>query len=443
MSIQARNAIEPAGNAVKIARWSPAKRIALRFCVSYFVLFSLTNQICGSFFPIPKLNFPDLSTLWPTRQVVLWTAAHIFHISPPPSYLETGSGDRTWDWLLAFCLLVLSVAVTAVWSLFDRKRDSYTTLYAWFRIFVRFALASQMFVYGMAKVVPLQMPFPSLTRLVEPFGNFSPMGVVWASVGASPAYETFAGCAEVLGGFFLIFPRTVTFGALICLVDMIQVFMLNMTYDVPVKLFSFNLVVMSLVLLAPDFGRLADFFFFSRTAAGASEAQPFRTHRGNRVALRVQVVYGILLLALFAYRSYLGWFQYGGGSPQSPLYGIWTVEQMSMDGQTRAPLLTDYDRWRRVIFQAPTSITFQRMDDSIARFGASIDSKQRTVSLTKANDKRWSAKLAFDRPAPDRLIANGTMGGHSIQMRLRQVDSKRLLLVSRGFHWIQEAPFNR
>ena len=31
-----------------------------------------------------------------------------------------------------------------------------------------------------------------------------------------------------------------------------QIFTLNMTYDVPVKLFSFHLILMSLFLLAPD-----------------------------------------------------------------------------------------------------------------------------------------------------------------------------------------------
>ena len=39
----------------------------------------------------------------------------------------------------------------------------------------------------------------------------------------------------------------------------------------------------------------------------------------------------------------------GPGSPKSPLYGIWNVEQLSVDGVLRSPLLNDYDRrWRRV-----------------------------------------------------------------------------------------------
>jgi hypothetical protein len=109
-----------------------------------------------------------------------------------------------------------------------------------------------MFLYGLAKVIPLQMPFPYLTRLLEPYGNFSPMAVLWSSIGASTSYEIFAGCAETLGGILLLTPRTTTLGAMVCLADMIQVFMLNMTYDVPVKLFSFHLILFSLLLLAPD-----------------------------------------------------------------------------------------------------------------------------------------------------------------------------------------------
>ena len=76
------------------------------------------------------------------------------------------------------------------------------------------------------------------------------MGVLWSSIGSSPAYESFAGCAELLGGILLIVPRTTTLGALVCLADMTQVFMLNMTYDVPVKLLSFHLILLSLFLLA-------------------------------------------------------------------------------------------------------------------------------------------------------------------------------------------------
>jgi hypothetical protein len=35
------------------------------------------------------------------------------------------------------------------------------------------------------------------------------------------------------------------------------------------------------------------------------------------------------------------------------------------------------------------------------------------------------------------------MDGHTIHMQLALFDRNRFLLVTRGFHWIQEYPFNR
>ena len=58
-----------------------------------------------------------------------------------------------------------------------------------------------------------------------------------------------------------------------------------------------------------------------------------------------------------------GWSQYGAGAPKSPLYGIWDVELMTIDGELRPPLVTDGSRWRRVIMQSPTGVAFQRMND--------------------------------------------------------------------------------
>lgn len=40
--------------------------------------------------------------------------------------------------------------------------------------------------------------------------------------------------------------------------------------------------------------------------------------------------------------------QWGNFSQRPPFYGIWTVEELAVDGVARPPLLTDATRWRRV-----------------------------------------------------------------------------------------------
>jgi hypothetical protein len=426
---------------LQIAHWGLARRVAFRWCFVYFGLYCLLTQVVTSLFPIPKLDIPDPSTLSPVHQVVSWTAAQVFHVTTPLIYTGSGSGDKTFDWVLVFCLLILTAFATAVWSVLDRKRGNYIAMHKWFRLAMRFALAGQMMAYGWAKAVPLQMPFPYLNRLVEHYGDFSPMGVLWSSIGASPGYEIFVGCAEMLGGILLIFPRTAMFGALVCLADMTEVFMLNMTYDVPVKLLAFHLVLLSLFLLAPDFRRLANLFFLNRAAQPPNESQLFGTLRANRIALAAQILFGVWLIGMDAFGSSQSWYLYGGGAPKSPLYGIWDVEQLSIDGQVRPPLLTDRGRWRRAIFDFPTRMSFQRLDDSFVGYATAI--KDRALTLTKASDKNWKASFAFERGGPDRLTLDGDMDGHKTRMELKLEDRNKFLLVSRGFHWIQEYPFNR
>lgn len=426
-----------------VARWSLARLVGFRFCFVYLGLYCLSEQILGGLFPIPKVELPDLASLWPMRQIVFWTAAHVFHVTQPLVYQGSGSGDKTFDWVLAVCLLVMAAAATCVWSVLDRRRENYDTLYKWFRLFIRFALATELILYGMDKLIPLQMPFPSLTRLLEPFHDFSPMGVLWYSIGASPAYEMFAGSAEVLGGILLIFPRTTTLGALVALADMTQVFMLNMTYDVPVKLFSFHLLLLSVLLLAPEFERLADFFFRNRTAGPSTQAELFRTRRANRIALAAQIFLGLWVIGNNVYSGWEAWHTYGGGRPKSVLYGIWDVGEFSIDGQVRSPLLTDNDRWHRAVFDVPDRVAFQRMDETYTRYGVAINDKDKTIALTKDSDKNWKANFTFQRVGENGLILDGDMDSHKMHVQLQLVDMKKFVLVSRGFHWIQEYPFNR
>jgi uncharacterized membrane protein YphA (DoxX/SURF4 family) len=389
------------------------------------------------------MEMGDPSAYWPMRQIVFWIASRFFHAQLPLVYTGSGSGDKTFDWVMNFFLLVFSAVATAIWSTLDRRRANYVTLYKWFRLFLRFALASQMIAYGLDKVVPLQMPFPYLTRLLEPFGNFSPMGVLWASVGAAAAFEIYVGFAETLAGIFLIFPRTTTLGALIALCDMTHVFMLNMTYDVPVKLFSFNLVLMSIFLLAPECERLIDFFFRDRAAALSAHPELFRSRRANRIAFWLQVAFGLWMIASTLYGARASWHTYGGGRVKSPLYGIWNIEEMTIDGQIRSPLVTDYDRYRRAIFDFPERMSFQRMDDTFLSLGSTIDANGKTIALTKSTDKNWKSQFTFQRPANDTLILDGEMDNHKMHMQLHLVDRNKFLLINRGFHWVQEYPFNR
>jgi hypothetical protein len=435
--------IEPTQSQLNISRWNLAVRIAFRFSTVYLGLYCYATEILPGLFSAtggPGAVMPDGATLWPLRPVISWTAAHIFHVNAPLSFdINSGSSDCMFGWVMTFCLLVIAIAATVVWSLLDRSRENYAGLHKWLRLFLRFALAGRMITYGMVKVFPVQMRFPPLTRLLQPFGTIPPFGVLINSIGSAPAYEIFTGCAMLAAGLLLIVPRTATLGALISLAEMIQVFMLTMTYDVIAKLLAFHLILLSCFLLAPNVPRLVRFLLLGRTTSLSREAQLFRSVRANRIALAVQIIFGLWLVGVYSNQSWDYWNTVGGGRPLPPLYGIWEVKQMSIDEQPRPPLLTDSTRWRRAIFDYPDRMAFQRLDDSFAPYGASINLPERTLALTKKDDKNWKASFTFQRPAGDQLILDGRMDNHQVHMELQLIDRNSFVLVSRGFHWIQES----
>ncbi len=440
---------EPIQPRQNIPRWNLALRIAFRFWMVYLGLYCLATQITTSLFTVTSATgttFPDPATVWPFRPVISWIGAHIFHVNASLTAfwgVNSGSSDCKFGWVMIFFLLMTATVATVVWSLFDRRRENYAGLHKWFRVFLRFALAGQMIIYGVVKIIPVQMMYPSLTRLLQPLGTLSPMGLLWVDMGLSPAYQIFAGCTELAGGLLLIVPRTATLGALVSLAAMIQVFMLNMTHDVPVKLLVFHLILLCCFLLAPDVPRLVRFLLLRQTTSLSTQAQLFRSVRANRITLAVQIIFGLWLAGASCYFVWGAWKIVGLSKPLPPLYGIWDVKQMSVDEQPRPPLLTDSTRWRRAIFDFPDGMAFQRIDDSFAPYVASVNLPERTLVLTKRGGKNWKANFTFQQPAGDRLILDGRMDNHQVHMELQLMDRNSFLLVSRGFRWAQTSPFGR
>ena len=115
---------------------------------------------------------------------------------------------------------------------------------------------------------------------------------------------------------------------------------------------------------------------------------------------------------------------------------------MTIDGELRPPLVTDGSRWRRVIMQVPTEVVFQRMNDTFDRYSAEFDKDGKTLTVTSV-ERKTSSTLTYRRSLADELILDGTLDGRLVHLELKQVDLNTFLLNSRGFHWIQEVPFNR
>ncbi|GAB2549709.1 DoxX family protein [Nocardia heshunensis] len=434
-------AIETEGSDTEPARsWSPIGRILFRFGFLYFGLFCVCypQMLIDFAGPLQHWLPADWPRLWmnPSLPVVKWVGHTVF--GAEVELHSTGSGDQQVFWVLLFCLLVIAAVGTVLWTLLDRGRTEYHRLSGWFLLFIRVCLAGQMLGYGFAKAIPTQMPEPALTTLLTPYGDFAPMGVLWTQVGVSPVYESLLGTAEILGGLLLLLPRTQLAGVLLSLVSMAQVWVLNMTFDVPVKLLSFHLMLLCLVLLVPEAPRLTA-LLTGRAAGPAATPQPFRTRRSLRVAAVAQVLLAVWFAAGYAWIGTDNWRETHGASARSELYGIWAVTDFTRDGEPVPPLLTDESRWRRLVFDQPKLAYVQRMDDEFMMYPAQIDTGARRLVLRDAKTATDLGDLTYEQPMPNRLVLNGQLAGHPVTIALDQVDLGSLALrQGRGLHLIQE-----
>nr|BAH04164.1 hypothetical protein [Streptomyces triostinicus] len=422
------------------SQWSGVARGAFRFAFVYAGSYCLTTPqiflaLRGGGLGHKQEAADAWAKLWSMRPVRKWVAAHVFDKELGERF---DGGDDLNAWVGQFTWLLGAAAATPVWSLLDRRRTNYETLDPWFKVVVRFCLAGQMFSYGAAKAIPLQFHLP-LTKLVEPFGNFSPMSVLWAQTGSSKPYQVLLGCAEIAGGLLLVLPRTATLGALLCAMELTQVFILKMTFDVPVKIHSFHLLLLSLVLLAPESARLAEALLSDRAVRASSTQELFRSPSANRIAAAAQVAAGLWLLRAQLRNDWSVWKTYGGGREKPELYGIWDVAEFTVDGERQPPLTTDVQRWRRVVFDSADAVTIQRMDDSLdGGYVAAVDLDSHSMSLLKMADPKWNATFALQRPDDDELTLEGEVDGYRLRVRLQRLDLAAFPLVDRGFHWVQD-----
>lgn len=426
-------------------RWGLGTKIAFRFAFVYFLLY---NQ----FFPFQLLAFPPFlqlsrvyNSLW--SETVLWVSGHVLHLSHDfaTDYLNPrwGSKDTTFVYVQVLCYLAVAAVATVIWSLLDRRRRDYAWLHKWFLTYMRLALAAVMIPYGVVKLFPLQFPAPSLSKLLQTYGDSSPMGLMWTFMGASPSYSFFGGVAEVLAGMLLVVPRLATLGALICAAVMSNVLMLNLGYDVPVKSGSIHLVVMAAIVAAPDVRRLTNFFVLNRRVDPAAERPLFHRPLLNRLAILLQVAFGVVLLVYNLYGDNQKTQQLTQTRVSARLYGIWSVDEFEVDGQVRPPFLTDPIRWNRLIVDSAQDAAVQPMTGPIEHLYLHFDEQNKSFNLTNPSVSGWIAKFTYDKPQPDLLVLTGKMGGQPVSVTLHKEDASKFLLNSRGFHWIQEFSVSR
>lgn len=374
--------------------------------------------------------------------IVPWFGEYVLSLNYKITVRPNGSGDTTYNYVLQLLWLIFTLLITSVWTILDRNRPSYNHFKYWSRIVVRYFLGYMLLVYGFVKIVKLQFPFPDLIKLTEPYGDSSPMGLAWTFVGYSSGYNLFTGGAEVLAGILLFYKRTTLFGSLVAMTIMANVVAMNFAYDIPVKIFSLNLLVMATWIAWHDKERLINFFFLNRIVLPYPVSYPNHTKWTKIILLSLKS--NIILFAFYAtlYTNLGTAKKYGDAAPKPPLYGIYDVNTFSLKGQLLPPLTTDPLRWKRMIINYAGYARITKMNDSVFWTKLTVDTSLKKLNFIPEDDPQSKFTLTYITKGKDHLIMNGVMDNDSIAIDMKRFDHTQFNLVKTGFHWINEYPNN-
>ena len=398
--------------------WSFFEKISFRFLFLYFTLYIL------SLFT---------ASLW--EPIINWIGTSIFNIDYDFSSNGKGSGDTTYAYLLLFLFFWLATISSIIWSFLDRKRKSYNQFQYGFIITLRVILIFFMFQYGIIKIFHLQMSELSNAELIKTLGNKSPMGLAWTFMGFSKTYSAFAGLSEVIAGLLLISRRTQTLGAIATVAVMLNVFMMNLCFDIPVKIFSFHLMLMGVVILMADFKRIFSVLIKNKNI-GDYIIYP-QLKKGDRIIIII-AKWALLFLtaALFVFTSYPR-YKKRYLSPKTALFGIWEVTNFKHDNKAE----NSKKQWKYIAIDRSKYASIKTISDKQTYVKFNVDTLKNTIAFGGYSAKKLDTFNFIKRDSM--LLIKGFLKNDSIKIELKRKNRNDFLLNSRDFNWINEYPLNK
>ncbi len=428
--------------------WPLWRRIAFRF---FFIYLLLQITPWNWFNRVPGVRYLTGWTSTVDRVAVEYANAHLFHVRDK-LIMPNGSGDTSFAWAALCLYLTIATVGCAAWTVLDGKRTSYPCLDYWLRTIVRYYIAMAALSYGIIKVFSLQMPFPALSQLATPLGDLLPMRFSWLFIGYSTPYQMFGGFAEFGAGLLLLNRRTVTLGLLAAAGAFANVVMINLAYDVPVKLYAMHLFFSCVFLLLYDGRRLFGFLILNHSAPPNSSYEPPPVaapwQRYARWGVKAVLLYFILLVPFQS-----GWTRADALAKTPPprpfVAGVYDVQHYVVNGVAIPPLLSDSARWSDVIIDnqlsgsvnTRDSVFWQRYRRGYFRYKA--DTVAHTVAVWKtsaAADSTWLFSMRYEIPDSTTIRFWTKVRGDSLFVELVRTN-RHFQLAERQFHWISE--YNR
>ncbi|AUD00410.1 hypothetical protein [Spirosoma pollinicola] len=347
---------EDSKSASRYRAWTTAQKIAFRIAFIFFTVISLPTSASWykNIFSLDwlHLHYRDL------YDVARFQPNILGRVSWWPVWLGYG------EWVF---ILLVSAALGLIWTAVIKIRRAeprdYNLLYYWLRVVVRYRAGIGIIGFGFTKLLPTQLPYPSLGLLNTNFGDLTAQKIYWLSIGIVPWYEVFAGVVEVLAGALLFFRATTFWGAVLLFGALADIVYVNLAYDGGVHGYSSYFVLLSGFLLIYYVKDLYNLLIREQLTIPNYYYPSFGKiwQKIGRIGLKTATI-GIFLVLLF-------WIQYvnfrydpykqPAQKGVRELRGNYAVSEFRLNNKEIPYSPVDSLRWQEATFENWSTLTFK------------------------------------------------------------------------------------
>jgi hypothetical protein len=411
------------------------RRLAERFALIAFGLYHL---------PLFLNNYPSLgggsggfgeglAVSWGhvfTRPGI-WLARILFGMTGPMTMASAGdNGDVGEEFARLILAAVTGVVVTIIWTTADRDHPRAPWVEGALRVMLRYSIALGLVSYAVAKILPQQFPPLGPFNHEMRVGELTPMRLLWTFMQYSRPYSFFGGVMESVAIVLLCFRRTATLGALTTVAVMTNVALMNIAYDVQVKLYALMIVISAGVLVLYDARRLLAVFVTNQGVPPASQPTLFegRMPGSLRWAIKLLLIGSVTVSSVSAFES------------ESPtrvasvtgVSGAWGITSFTRDAH--ATDASAGPTWRRIIVD-DGSIAVRLDTDAMMRCRRTTTADASTIAFACAKGRSGELRWTLTGTA---LQLDGTFAGAAMHVTARRLDEKDYPLMRGGFHVIYD-----
>jgi hypothetical protein len=386
---------------------------------------------------------PDDISIW--TSLTTWFGEAVFGWEFNPKRLMKGF-DSKYDFSRFLLITLLSLLGALLWGVLARKIEAIKRIRVktWVITIIRYHVGLTLILYGLAKVLVLQFGELDLLTLENKMGSYTGMSFLWRFMSYSPFYAQVTGWVEIIGGLLLLFRSTTFLGATISLVAMINVVVIDIGYDVSVKMFAIHLLLMVVILVGYNIQRLVQFFVFNKTMIPSVKYESLFPEK-------LKILQYILKVGIILYFS-ISQFVFQGGrldrksteSEAPSLSSVYFVKHQTINGKHAVgDSIPENLQWEAIFINGSSylknSMVIQDAKGSRKYFTTETDTLKKTLLFYPFRGKKEDAStFTYEKLEDKKMRFEGIYQGDTISIVTESKAMEDYRLIQSKIKWIRD-----